>query len=627
MKIRGAEKHMETTKDSVDYLESLIRGGMELFETTILIRHNGRIRHARINFSQGELHVTARKMGKATNLQEAYARITEDWMDGDLLVDALTVRTSTLEYLAKDHPVHVATKQLWTSSSPYRVVSAHVHEHNQEVSASFANLLSAHDECKLNVYVRCDGRLRELELTATLACNDENQKLLGAAARNIHLNLRDHPFAQSGVNHWVADGSDAMATIGYLLNGGNVLPETLVVTVGKAGESRALMNAPLYECGQRFLSACAKMEQAPRANSNEDVDQLRETEVMTSFISYLLGGAPGIAIWNGDISDRAKTRFEWHEHDFKGQDLSQARLTNLSFVGSDFSNATLKQLEADATNFSACTFKNADLTDSQLNSAKAVEAYFSNAKLVKCKFHDANLRGGVFKDANVAKAEFKGSDLRGVDLTSCNFLQAKSFAKALYDEGTVLPTEFPHWKNLVWAGAGPDPYLLSLVQAERDKQQAKLDFAGFMQFISTEYDQARVAKAVSMLKKSTFELFVEQNSLGMFGVVKSQSDEELIYACKLGTDGTFGCCTQNLNACGGLRSALCKHILVLVIGLVRAGELDPTDCAHRIVVSKQLKPSIDRDLMSDVFVRYSGVQHGEIDWRPTETVPEDYYSL
>ena len=38
-------------------------------------------------------------------------------------------------------------------------------------------------------------------------------------------------------------------------------------------------------------------------------------------------------------------------------------------------------------------------------------------------------------------------------------------------------------------------------------------------------------------------------------------------------DGTYACCTQNLNPCGGLRGKLCKHLLVLIIGMTRGGEI------------------------------------------------------
>jgi len=31
--------------------------------------------------------------------------------------------------------------------------------------------------------------------------------------------------------------------------------------------------------------------------------------------------------------------------------------------------------------------------------------------------------------------------------------------------------------------------------------------------------------------------------------------------------------------------------------------------------------------MSQTFLKYKGAEAGEIDWRPTETVPEDYYAF
>jgi len=44
--------------------------------------------------------------------------------------------------------------------------------------------------------------------------------------------------------------------------------------------------------------------------------------------------------------------------------------------------------------------------------------------------------------------------------------------------------------------------------------------------------------------------------------------------------------------------------------------------------SSRLKKSVlDKDLMSATFLRYKGAEAGEADWRPTETIPEDYDTL
>jgi hypothetical protein len=95
----------------------------------------------------------------------------------------------------------------------------------------------------------------------------------------------------------------------------------------------------------------------------------------------------------------------------------------------------------------------------------------------------------------------------------------------------------------------------------------------------------------------------------------------------LGADGAFACCTQNLRPCGGLHGKLCKHLLVLLVGLAKAGQLDPTTAEHWAQASRKQRPVLDKDAMSETFLRYKGAEAGEIDWRPTETIPEDYYAL
>ena len=113
----------------------------------------------------------------------------------------------------------------------------------------------------------------------------------------------------------------------------------------------------------------------------------------------------------------------------------------------------------------------------------------------------------------------------------------------------------------------------------------------------------------------------------MTGVVKSQTDKDLVYACRIGEDGNFCCCTQNLNICGGLKGSVCKHLLVLMIGLVKARKLSPRKVDRWIARSPGPQPKLDRETMTDIFIKYKGAEAGEIDWRPTETLPEDYYSL
>jgi len=141
-------------------------------------------------------------------------------------------------------------------------------------------------------------------------------------------------------------------------------------------------------------------------------------------------------------------------------------------------------------------------------------------------------------------------------------------------------------------------------------------------------DNARMNKALDMLRAERFQLFTELNDDHLTGVVKSQTNSSLFYACKIDKNGNFMCCTQNLVRCGGLGKSLpCKHLLVLMVGLAKSGGADATVLSGwaKNVSSSKLK--IDKDAMSATFIKYKGAEAGEIDWRPTETIPEDYYAL
>ncbi|MHA2277804.1 MAG: hypothetical protein ACXAC2_18635 [Candidatus Kariarchaeaceae archaeon] len=75
---------------------------------------------------------------------------------------------------------------------------------------------------------------------------------------------------------------------------------------------------------------------------------------------------------------------------------------------------------------------------------------------------------------------------------------------------------------------------------------------------------ARVEKAVRMLQRDRLSLFGHMTNDTIYGVVKSQTNPDLSYSCWLRADGSYACHTNNLNTCGGLRNALCKHIIVVL---------------------------------------------------------------
>jgi len=149
----------------------------------------------------------------------------------------------------------------------------------------------------------------------------------------------------------------------------------------------------------------------------------------------------------------------------------------------------------------------------------------------------------------------------------------------------------------------------------------------FLSLLSRKVPSANLSKALAMLKAERFELFAQAEGDYIVGVVKSQTNPDLVYACKLTSSGAYSCCTQNLFRCGGLQGGLCKHLLVLVVGLTKAGKLDGARVDGWVAASRMHRPLLDKDAMTAIFLRYKGAEAGEIDWRPTETIPEDYYAL
>ncbi len=156
---------------------------------------------------------------------------------------------------------------------------------------------------------------------------------------------------------------------------------------------------------------------------------------------------------------------------------------------------------------------------------------------------------------------------------------------------------------------------------------AETPIGTFIQSLEKATDADRMAKVKKMLRADRFQLFSEVQDEHVTGVVKSQTDADLFYACKIGSDGNYMCCTQNLNVCGGLRGAPCKHLLVLMVGLAQAGAAGIPQLTKWTQATKGKKAVLDKEAMSATFIKYKGAEAGEIDWRPTETIPEDFYAL
>jgi len=364
----------------------------------------------------------------------------------------------------------------------------------------------------------------------------------------------------------------------------------------------------------------------------------RQTQMREFLLSLLKQGQAGVTAWNETpVSERATASFE--DCDFSNLQLVGISLQKLDAKRSKFDGADLHKAQLEGADVSEASFIGANLEKASMKSLQAVGANFTRANLDSANLFQAKLKNAIFKDADLSNAEMRKSDLRGVDLTACKNLALTNFHGAIYDECTTLPPNFPDLPLLVWQGSGIDAYKQSLKQAACG--HVPTDFRSFIKHLYDTVDNKRLKQALTMLKKERFQLFCEVADNQVAGVVKSQWDKGYVHACRLTADGQYACCTQNLKPCSGLQDKvqressrvfshadrICKHILVLVMGLTKAERLTPADAASWIISSTFETPLLDMNEMSEVFLKYMAAEASEIDWRPTETIPEDYYSF
>ncbi len=263
------------------------------------------------------------------------------------------------------------------------------------------------------------------------------------------------------------------------------------------------------------------------------------------------------------------------------------------------------------------TFAKAKLGEAELWHCKLQKCDFTVCDLTSAKLQFSQCEGTGFQMANLTGADLTNTKLVGADFTGAT-LKGATLDGAEYDESTKLPKGFKPPDTMIWKGK---------IKIGKAKAEGSVDFETFHKGIQNMVDPAKLKKAASMLKSDKFQLFADVKPDSVVGIVKSQTDRDLVYSCRLASDGAFSCCTQNLRHCGGLNGKLCKHLLVLIVGLTQAEQLDPATVDHWIDTSRSQKPSLDTDLMSETFLRYKGAEAGEVDWRPTETLPEDFYAM
>jgi len=368
---------------------------------------------------------------------------------------------------------------------------------------------------------------------------------------------------------------------------------------------------------------------AVSAPSQDDIKRVIDAkraaidDLRNQLLDELRGGPEGVKAWNQRNPEDKRAVGGFRRANLKSADLKEAVLSNWDFQSSKFDGAILERVFIQYADLRKSTFKEACMDGFLDQQSKFAESDFSGASLVKAHFTGSGLAKCNFRNADLTQAYFFACDLRGADLSTA-ILSAVKFGRTSYDEYSKWPANYTQLDGLEWKGKGKNS--LALQRAQDMAPKGSMDFETFIGRLQDSYDRERLQKALKMLKAEKFQLFVEVNDSCVVGIVKSQSDPDLVYSCRVTSDGQFSCCTQNLFACGGLRGALCKHLLVLLIGLSRGGSLDSATASDWVIQSQAQKPELNKDIASETFIRYKGAEAGEIDWRPTETIPEDYYA-
>ncbi|AMV28772.1 Secreted effector protein pipB2 [Gemmata sp. SH-PL17] len=342
-----------------------------------------------------------------------------------------------------------------------------------------------------------------------------------------------------------------------------------------------------------------------------------------NWVEVLKSGAAGVKKWNKlTVAERKAVKLT--SADLCGADLAEINFRGLSATKLKAAGAKLVGANGVGASFLAGDFHGADLTDANLRGFNGRDADFSAAKLVGTDLWEGRFLRAKFVKADLTRANLLETDLTGADFTDAVLTDA-NLSGASFDQTTKWPAGFVIPGEARWQGKGTDPRLVG-----KGKKAAAQDINGLMARLHTNIDEKRMKRTLDMLKKERNQIFSEIEPTMVRGIVRSQRDIDTVYSCVLTDDGTYSCGTVDMEQCMGLSNEPCKHLLVLLIGLARAGQLDPATADKWVVAANKKGPRWNKTVQShiaDSFLKYKGVQAGEIDWRPTETIPEDFYAM
>lgn len=388
--------------------------------------------------------------------------------------------------------------------------------------------------------------------------------------------------------------------------------DTLVVRgVKRPAEVRRLLGLALCELFGR--PAPDEKELARQRKAVREAGEARTAER-----ALALRRPDGVAAWNALRLAERKGQGRFDRVDLSGARLAGIDLTECSALAANFAGATL----ADAT-LTRAVLRRADLTGASLRRAKlpradlagvrAAGANLAEARLVNVRLDGADLRGANLRGVSLHQATLFDADLTDADLTDA------VAGRTRYNAGTTFPAGFTPGREWVFFGPG--------LPVGVGSRRPALDFDGLLARLRKVVPERSLQAAKALLGVERLQLFAEVEDGHLAGVVRSRFLPGRLNACRLTAEGCFCCGSVRLRSCSSQGGAVCGHLLALVLGLVRAGRFDAGRAYLWLRRASRRTTVADRPGLVSTLLRYKGAEAGAVDWRPTETLPEDYYAL
>ncbi|MBX9694318.1 MAG: pentapeptide repeat-containing protein [Cyanobacteria bacterium] len=343
-------------------------------------------------------------------------------------------------------------------------------------------------------------------------------------------------------------------------------------------------------------------------------------------------------------AEQSETELDFFNYRFSG-DFSNCNfastvirtsfLQHVVFRRAWFSSATVTKCMIRKTDFDDSIFEAANLINQDFCSATMRRVDFSNANLKDVDLSGVPLNGSDFSKATLDNVDVRKADLRGTNFKTAIFKKV-NFKGALFDASTQFPEDFKDLDKLSWMGEGLDPRYKSQLEVPPG---LTLDFDAFMHSLCKTITPRRLKIVDEMIALKDFEVLAQIQDDTVFGIIKHSakfdSKNNLLFACALDKSGNHSCFMDDLNRCNMISTGLCKHISLVLITLVKEGQLDPTTADLWMRTASLQKAGQNRKLIKSALKRFEDGQFQWLgsdftnlfDWRHNETIPEDFYSV